>query len=169
MLGLHDLFEPEDPPDRREIHVYTVSDRIGSPILVVPAEKIAGIVETDLADEFCPLASGDSKTAAIGRHVAEFLTAEMRAGRIPKRFLPLQSGIGATANAVFKALGEAPEIPPSRCIAKFCRTSHSLTQSGQCTFASATALTVTPEIMDKITRECLSSGGISFYVRRNLQ
>ena len=36
----------------------------------------------------------------------------MRAGRIPKRFLPLQSGIGATANAVFKALGEAPEIPP---------------------------------------------------------
>lgn len=152
MLGLHDLFEPEDPPDRKEIHVYNVSDRIGSPILVVPPEKIAGIVETDLADEFCPLASGDSKTAAIGRHVAEFLTAEIRAGRIPKRFLPLQSGIGATANAVFKALGEAPEIPPFEMYSEILQDAViDLVQAGRCTFASATALTVTPGIMDKIT------------------
>jgi acyl-CoA hydrolase len=44
MLGLHDLFEPQDPPNRREIHVYTVSDRIGSPILVVAGGKICRLV-----------------------------------------------------------------------------------------------------------------------------
>jgi acetyl-CoA hydrolase len=112
MLGLHDLFEPPDPPNRREISVYRVSDRIGSPILVVPPEKISGIVETNLADECLPIVSDDSRNGAIGRHVAEFLTAEMRAGRIPKRFLPLQSGIGAIANSVLKALGGVPEVPP---------------------------------------------------------
>ncbi len=161
MLGLHDLFEPQDPPNRREIHVYTVSDRIGSPILVVPPEKIAGIVETDLTDEFCTLAPGGSTTAAIASHVAEFLTADMRAGRIPKRFLPLQSGIGAVANAVFKALGEAPEIPPFEMYSEVLQDAViDLIQAERCTFASGTALTVTPEILDQIT------GDINFFRRR---
>src|SRR5208283_4012003 len=162
MLGLHDLFEPQDPPNRREIHVYTVSDRIGSPILVVPPEKIAGIVETNLADEFSALAPGDSKTAAIGRHVAEFLIADMRAGSIPKRFLPVQSGIGAVANAVFKALGEVPEIPPFEMYSEVLQDAViELIQEERCTFASGTALTVTPEVLDQIT------GNIAFF-RRHL-
>jgi len=161
MLGLHDLFEPQDPPNRREIHVYTVSDRIGSPILVVPPEKITGIVETNLADEFCTLAPGDSTTAAIGRHVAEFLTADMRAGSIPKRFLPLQSGIGAIANAVLKTLGEVPEIPPFEMYSEVLQDGViDLIQAERCTFASGTALTVTPDILDQIT------GNMTFFRRR---
>jgi len=161
MLGLHDIFEPQDPPNRREIHVYKVSDRIGSPILVVPPEKIAGIVETNQADEFCPLASGDSTTAAIGRHVSEFLTAEMRADRIPKRFLPLQSGIGGIANAVLKTLGEMPEIPPFEIYSEVLQDAViDLIQAERCTFASGTALTVTPKILDQIT------GNIAFFRRR---
>ena len=163
MLGLHDIFEPQDPPNRREIHVHTVSDRIGSPILVVPPEKIAGIVETNQADEFCSMASGDSKTAAIGRHVAEFLTADMRAGRIPKRFLPLQSGIGAIANAVFKALGEMPEIPPFEMYSEVLQDAViDLIQAERCTFASGTALTVTPKIWIRSPAIWLSSGGVYF-------
>jgi propionyl-CoA:succinyl-CoA transferase len=162
MLGLHDLFEPQDPPNRREINVYRVSDRIGSPILMVPPEKIAGIVETNLADEVCPMESGDSKGAAIGRHVAEFFCADMRAGRIPKRFLPLQSGIGAIANAVLKALGEMPEIPHFEMYSEVLQDAViDLIQAGRCTFASATALTITPERLDQIT------GNIAFF-RRHL-
>jgi propionyl-CoA:succinyl-CoA transferase len=98
--------------NRREISVYAVSDRIGSHILIVPPEKIGGIVEPNLADECSPMAPDDSKNEAIGRHVAEFLIADMRAGGISKRLQPLQSGIGAVANSVLKALGEVPEIPP---------------------------------------------------------
>ena len=37
--------------------------------------------------------------------------AELRAGRIPKSFLPLQSGVGDVANSVLAALGESREIP----------------------------------------------------------
>ena len=152
MLGLHDLFEPQDPPDRREIRIYKVSDRIGSPILVVPPEKIAGIVETDQADECDSIASDHSKGVAIGRHVAEFLSADMRAGRIPKRFVPLQSGIGGIANAVFKAMGEMPEIPPFEMYSEVLQDGViELIQAGRCTFASGTSLTVTPKILDQIT------------------
>src|SRR6516225_10464778 len=35
LLGMHDLFEPKDPPARQEIPVYHVSDRIGSPMCLV--------------------------------------------------------------------------------------------------------------------------------------
>jgi succinate CoA transferase len=154
MLGLHDLFEPQDPPNRREIPVYSVSDRIGSPILVVPPEKIAGIVETNLTDEFSPLVSDDSKSATIGHHVAEFLMADMHAGCIPQRLLPLQSGIGAIANAVFKALGEAPQIPPFEMYSEVLQDAAiELIQAGRCRFASGTSLTVAPEILDQITGE----------------
>ena len=33
ILGLHDIYEPADPPYRKQIPIYTPSDRIGSPIL----------------------------------------------------------------------------------------------------------------------------------------
>jgi acetyl-CoA hydrolase len=82
----------------------------------------------------------------------------MRAGCIPKRFLPLQSGIGAIANAVFQALGEVPEIPPFEMYSEVLQDAViDLIQAERCTFASGTALTVTPEILDQIT------GDIAFF------
>ena len=47
LLGLHDLFEPADPPVRQEIPIYHASDRAGSPVCVVDPAKIVGIVFTD--------------------------------------------------------------------------------------------------------------------------
>lgn len=32
LRGMHDLYEPADPPNRREIPIYSPSDRIGSPL-----------------------------------------------------------------------------------------------------------------------------------------
>ena len=34
LLGMHDIYEPADPPHRREIPIYKPSDRIGSPIIM---------------------------------------------------------------------------------------------------------------------------------------
>ena len=36
LLGIHDIYEPADPPNRRQIPIYSPSDRIGSPIIPVP-------------------------------------------------------------------------------------------------------------------------------------
>ncbi len=51
LLGLHDIYEPQDPPYRKQIPIYTPSDRIGSPIITLDPAKIVGVVETDLRDE----------------------------------------------------------------------------------------------------------------------
>jgi propionyl-CoA:succinyl-CoA transferase len=161
LLGIHDIFEPLDPPARQEIPVYSASDRIGSPICVVDAKKIVGIVRTDLADETGAFDEATPVTDRIGQNVAEFLAAEMKAGRIPPQFLPLQSGVGNIANAVLGALGRSTEIPPFQMYTEVLQDSVvPLLENGRCTFASTTALTLSPEAMAKV------AGDIEYYKKR---
>ncbi len=146
LLGMHDIFEPRDPPARNEIPIFSPSDRIGSPICVVDPAKIAGIVYTDLDDENSPFDEPSAATMRIGEIMAEFLVSEMRAGRIPKSFLPLQSGVGDIANCVLGAVATHPEIPDFQMYTEVLQDSVvPLLQSGRCTFASTSALTLSPE------------------------
>ena len=58
--GMHDIYEPADPPLRREIPIYTPSDRIGNDCVKVDPAKIVGVVRTDEPNEggkFSPLAN----------------------------------------------------------------------------------------------------------------
>ncbi|MEI6385856.1 MAG: succinate CoA transferase [Spirochaetota bacterium] len=152
LLGLHDLFEPQDPPARQEIPIYAASDRVGSPICVIDPKKIAGIVMTDLADETGGFDEATEVTERIGQHVADFLVAEMRAGRIPPGFLPLQSGVGNIANAVLGALGQNPDIPPFEMYTEVLQDSVvPLLENGRCTFASTCALTLSQVAMKRVT------------------
>ena len=92
-MGLHDVYEPLDPPYRREIPIFKPSDRIGQPYIQVDPKKIVGIVETNWPDEARSFAAADPLTDKIGQNVADFLAADMKRGIIPSTFLPLQSGI----------------------------------------------------------------------------
>jgi propionyl-CoA:succinyl-CoA transferase len=154
LLGIHDIFEPQDPPSRQEIPVYSASDRIGSPICVVDPKKIAGVVMTDLADETGAFDEATPVTDRIGQNVANFLASEMKVGRIPAQFLPLQSGVGNIANAVLGALGRSPDIPPFEMYTEVLQDSVvPLLENGRCTFASTTALTLSREAMAKVAGE----------------
>ena len=110
-MGLHDVYEPLDPPYRREIPIFKPSDRIGQPYIQVDPKKIVGIVETNWPDEARSFAAADPLTDKIGQNVADFLAADMKRGIIPSTFLPLQSGVGNIANAVLGALGRDKTIP----------------------------------------------------------
>lgn len=152
MLGMHDIFEPADPPTRQEIPVYSVTDRIGSPICVVDPKKIAGVVLTDEDDEAGGFDQPTPVTDQIGQNVATFLVSEMRAGRIPPQFLPLQSGVGNIANAVLAALGSNSEIPPFEMYTEVLQDSViPLLENGRCSFASTCSLTLSPEMKQRIT------------------
>jgi acetyl-CoA hydrolase len=122
LLGLHDIWEPKDPPARSEIPVFHVSDRVGSPICAVDPKKIAGVVLTDLDDESTAFGDATALTEQIGRNIAEFLVAEMKSGRLPPEFLPLQSGVGDIANSVLGALGESREFPDFQMYTEVVRT-----------------------------------------------
>ena len=110
-MGMHDVYEPLDPPYRREIPIYKPSDRIGLPYVQVDPKKIIGVVETNWPDEARSFAAADPLTDKIGQNVADFLAADMKRGIIPSSFLPLQSGVGNIANAVLGALGRDKTIP----------------------------------------------------------
>lgn len=149
--GMHDIYEPADPPYRREIPIYTPSDKIGKPYIKVDPSKIIGIVETNLPNEgggFSPL---DETTMAIGRNVANFLVGEIKNGRLPKEFVPLQSGVGNVANAVLGSMGENPEIPAFNVYTEVIQDAViSLMKSGRVKFASGCSLTVSNEVMQEI-------------------
>ena len=145
LCGLHDIYEPIDPPYRNEIPLYSVSDRIGQPWLQIDPAKIAGVVLTDREDEIGAFAEPDSITTRIGENVANFLAAELRAGRIPTEFLPLQSGVGDIANAVLGALGAHPEIPRFSMYSEVLQDATlALLRQGKLKFASGCSLTLSP-------------------------
>jgi succinate CoA transferase len=149
--GLHDIYEPLDPPNRREIPLYSTSDRIGSPVLKVDPKKIIGIVETCQADQtgsFHPL---DSITAAVGDFVSTFLVKELKAGRIPASFLPIQSGVGNIANAVLGSLGSNPDIPPFSMYTEVIQDSViDLMRKEHVTFTSGCSLSISPEVLESV-------------------
>jgi acetyl-CoA hydrolase len=150
LRGFHDIFEPEDPPTRRELPIYTVEDRAGAQTVRIDPAKIAGIVETNEADECSAFRPPDVTTLQIGQNIAEFLAAELRCGRIPAQFLPLQSGVGEIANAVLGALGQHPDIPVFSMYTEVLQDSvldHLI--SGKIRFASTCALTLSPEQQDR--------------------
>ncbi len=151
LLGMHDLFEPNDPPSRQEIPVYHVHDRIGSPVCVVDPRKIAGIVHTELDDENEAFEEPTPATDQIGQHLADFLVHEMKRGRIPPHFLPLQSGVGNIANAVLSAIGQRKEIPNFEMYTEVLQDSAiPLIEQGRCRFASTCALTLSPTMMKHV-------------------
>jgi acetyl-CoA hydrolase len=151
LRGLHDIYEAADPPDRREIPIYHASDRIGEPLLRIDPAKIRGVIETDADDEGTAFAPPDPAALEIGRNVAEFLAAERACGRIPARFLPLQSGVGDIANSVLAALGEHPDIPPFEMYTEIVQDAViGLLESGRVRFASACAFTVSPPALARV-------------------
>jgi acetyl-CoA hydrolase len=151
LLGIHDLFEPNDPPARHEIPVDHVHDRIGSPVCVVDPRKIVGIVRTNLEDENEPFEEPTPATDKIGQNLADFLVGEMKRGRIPPHFLPLQSGVGNIANAVLSAIAKRKEIPDFEMYTEVLQDSAiPLLEQGRCTFASTCALTLSPKMMKHV-------------------
>jgi succinate CoA transferase len=151
LRGFHDLYQPLDPPHRREIPVYKPSDRIGSAVLKVDPKKILCVVETERNDEVGGFSATDAVTDQIGANVASFLAAELKNGQIPAEFLPIQSGVGNIANAVMASLGANPDIPPFEMYTEVIQDAViELIREGNVKFASGCSLTVSNPVLKSI-------------------
>lgn len=148
LRGLHDIYEPADPPNRREVPIYTASDRIGSETVHLNPSKIRGVVYNEEDDEARELKPAGGITPKIGENLADFLAGEIRRMRLPRGFLPVQSGIGNIANTVLQVMGAHPDIPPFQMYSEVLQDSViDLMMEGKITFASATALALSPDKM----------------------
>ncbi|MGE5752887.1 MAG: succinate CoA transferase [Deltaproteobacteria bacterium] len=147
--GMHDIYEPEMPPNVQPIMILKPSDRIGSPYLTCPPEKIRAIVETNHPDRTTVFKEPDEDSKAISGHILDFFRHEVKKGRLPANLLPLQSGVGNVANAVlyglldseFENLTVYTEVIQDGMLA--------LIDAGKITFASSTAFSVSPPVVEK--------------------
>ena len=154
LLGMHDVYMPLDPPYRREIPIYSPSDRVGSPILKVDPRKIVGIVRTDSYDGVKPFTAPDEVSKQIGSNVVRFLVSEYESGRLPKEFQPLQSGVGNVANAVLYDLGESTRLPNFMMYTEVIQDAVlELLKKGKCTFASTCSMTFSDQTEEELFRD----------------
>lgn len=146
--GFHDNYISLDPPHRREIPIYKPSDRIGSTVLKVDPAKIIGIVPSNESESIHAFTAPDEVAQKIGDNICRFLANELREGKIPKEFLPIQSGVGNVANAVLYGFGENPDIPQFEMYTEVIQDAvMHLMEEGKCRFASTCALTFSDDAM----------------------
>jgi succinate CoA transferase len=149
LRGIHDMYELQDHPKRREIPIYEVQNRVGLEYVKVDPAKIY-VVETNKDGEGGGFAPVDDVTARIGNNVAEFFVSELKAGRIPAHFLPIQSGVGNIANAVLASMGSNPAIPRFEVYTEVIQDAViDMMQQGNISFASGCSLTVSNEVLHK--------------------
>lgn len=154
IMGIHDVYEPLNPPFRREIPIFKPSDRIGKPYIQADPKKIVGVVKTHWKDEARSFTAADPLTDQIGQNVADFLVRDVARGIIPSSFLPIQSGVGNIANAVLGALGSAPTIPAFEMYTEVLQDAVvELIRKGRVKFGSTCSLTVTNDCLDGIYKD----------------
>lgn len=152
--GMHDIYYGLQPPPHREpIPLVHPGQRIGSPYLKVPVDKVVGVVLTDSPDRNSPFKPADESSRRIAGHILEFLGWEAQKGRIPSSLLPLQSGVGNIANAVLCGLEEAPFEGLTSYTEVIQDGMIRLLRTGKLVSASATAFSLSPEMLAEVNAE----------------
>ena len=155
--GMHDIYYGlEPPPNRKPIPLVHTGQRIGTPYLHVPLDKVAAVVLTDSPDRNSAFKAPDESSRRIAGHILDFLGWEVQKGRIPNSLLPLQSGVGNIANAVLFGLLEAPFENMTSYTEVIQDGMIELLRSGKLTCASATAFSLSPEMLVQVNAEMAS-------------
>ncbi len=148
--GMHDVvYDIGVPPNRKPIPINGPFDRIGSPYLECDLDKIVGIVLTSSGDRNSKFADPDENSKAIAAQIIDFFSHEVKAGRLPKNLLPLQSGVGNVANAVLAGLLDAPFDDLTGYTEVLQDGMLDLIIAGKMKHASATALSFSPDALQR--------------------
>lgn len=104
VYGMHDIFSPDEGKPN---NIVTAADRIGEKAIKCGVDKIAAIV-INTEHGTCPVfKEADAVSAKIAGYIVDFLKEEVKKGNMPENLYPLQSGVGAVANAVLAGLSDA--------------------------------------------------------------
>ena len=113
-------------------------------------DKVVAIVLTDAPDRNSAFKTPDEASKKIARHILEFLSWEVKQGRMPASLLPLQSGVGNIANAVLFGLEEGPFEELTSYTEVIQDGVIRLLKSGKLASASATAFSLSPEVLTEM-------------------
>lgn len=148
---LADIITLDAPPRRSALPIYHTLAKVGQPYVQVDPRKIIAVVETELPDAGNSLDRENPLCEQIADNVVNFLLNELKLGRIPPEFLPLQSGVGNINNAVMKRLGADPRIPPFMMYSEVLQDAIvPLLEEEKILGVSASGLTVSPVSLKRI-------------------
>jgi acetyl-CoA hydrolase len=151
LAEMHDVHILPLPPHRSYIPIEHALQKIGRPFATVDPDKIVAVVENDESDGVASFNAPDEVNRRIAHHVVRFIVDEMRAGRIPPEFLPLQAGVGNVANAVMAALGAHEDVPPFVMYSEVFQDSLvDLMEAERLRGASATSLTLSEPQLQRV-------------------
>lgn len=145
IIGMHDIYEIEDPWFRAPVRITQPIEIIGLPYIEVDPQLVRGIVPTHLPDEAREMNRPTEVTQLMGQHIADFLTWNMDQGYVFRNKLIMQSGVGSAANAVMGALGSSPKVPNFSLYTEVLQEEPMrLIKEGRIVAASTGALTLSP-------------------------
>lgn len=148
--GMHDVYNDIGmPPNRKPIPLVTPGGRIGVPYLHCDLDKVVAVVLTDSPDRNSKFADPDENSNRIASHIIDFFHEEVKKGRMPENLLPIQSGVGNVANAVLAGLQNSPFEQLTGYTEVLQDGMLDLIMSGKMTMASATALSLSPDALER--------------------
>ncbi|MDM5250577.1 MULTISPECIES: succinate CoA transferase [unclassified Lysinibacillus] len=150
LIGIHDIYVPGEQGQREAIPMTDAMQRIGDIGIKVDPAKIKAIVISEEPDAPSLIVPPDEETQTMANILLDFFRDEIKAGRLTKQLMPLQSGVGSVANAVldgfadseFEDLVVASEVLQDAVF--------NLIDAGKVKFAAATSITLTEELQKKV-------------------
>lgn len=143
--GLHDIVMPQLPPYKQPYLLTKVDERIGSTSIPCDPSKIVAIVESKRMGTGPQFMEPDENERRIAEHILDFFRFEVKAGRLPKNLLPLQSGVGTIANAVLSELAKGPFTNLTAWTEVMQDTILDLFDIGKLDFASGASFALSPD------------------------
>ena len=147
--GMHDVYVPLDPPHRLPIPVVKAADRIGTTYIPCGLDKIKYIVPCDIKDDVRPFGAIDENSHKMSEHIIDFFNKEIKAGRLPKNLLPLQSGVGNVANAVISGFVDSDFTDLEVYTEVIQDGMFDLADAGKLKFASGTSFSPSPDGLNR--------------------
>ncbi|KAJ3828891.1 acyl-CoA carboxylate CoA-transferase [Lentinula raphanica] len=146
--GLHDINHSWIPPYRQPYLITHPSDRIGLTAIPIDPDRVVAVVEGNKPDNTGENSPENAESRAIAKHLIEFLSGEVDAGRLPRSLLPLQSGIGNVANSIIGGLAAGPFDNVQVWTEVLQDTFLQFFDSGKLDFATATSIKFSPNGFD---------------------
>ncbi len=105
--GIHDVYFGKMPPESEPISLTRVDQRIGVPYIECKPEKIAAIVESKMTEREVYYGKPTDTDVKIVENLMEFLHSELEKGRLSRKLLPIQTGIGPIGDTIASLLEES--------------------------------------------------------------
>lgn len=145
--GMHDVYLPEAPPNRKPIPLTGTSDKIGTTYVKLDPNKIQYIVHSEELDMTTPLAESKEQTIRIAENLVAFLIEEapkFPGGKLP----PIQTGFGNLASEIVKGLDRSGMTEIEFFCGGLHEASMEMIAKGKVKSASTGSIQMTPRVIE---------------------